>query len=577
MNSIPKESENLTAIIVDDESINRAVLDKLLKQLGYTTLLAKNGKEAVETFKMVTPHLILMDVMMPEMDGYEATRQIKALAPDKFIPIIFLTALSRADELKQCIDAGGDDFLSKPFEITVLKAKIASLERTRKLHQSMSQLNAKLSYDENLARNIFNNAIFKNNEEISEIKSWFVNSNEFNNDLLLTSYTPSHGLNVLFGNFNVKGTAAAVGALPTSEVFRSMTHKGHRLPDIAEAINQKLFDLLGGEIQLEAIFLNFNNEVNLLSVISFGMPHTYILSHSDKTLKQLGNSNETFLGKQKQLNSEASCFKLIIRNTNRILISKSDLIGSHTTAVISDENFQKTIQATPVSDSLVETVKSLFVDKINSVVDNQLSLVEIPCITSITPKITLNEHQTQNKISNDFSKLSEKNAIVFEYSIKNQFLRKADPIPSLLNFLSSVCDIENQQDSLFTIFTELYTNALDHGILNLDSDLKSSPEGFYNYFMEKESRLNSLKSGEIHISLVLLEENNLQKLKITFTDSGNGFNYQKILDEQFKASNDYSGRGYLLLKSLCDNIEFKPPGNTVSTIFSWENATSQQQ
>jgi CheY-like chemotaxis protein len=121
------------ALIVEDENTNRLILKSLLKKRGYEVIEAVNGAEAVDRFTHHEPDIIFMDVLMPVMDGYEATRRIKQLAGDRFIPVIFLTAMSDEKALARCVEAGGDDFLAKPFSFTLLSAKLTAMERIHAL------------------------------------------------------------------------------------------------------------------------------------------------------------------------------------------------------------------------------------------------------------------------------------------------------------------------------------------------------------------------------------------------------------------------------------------------------------
>ena len=87
----------LTILIAEDSAVDRMLLSKIVQKQGHQVLLAVNGAEAVELFIRERPHLVLMDALMPVMDGFEATRQIKALAGEVLVPIIFLTSLEHAD------------------------------------------------------------------------------------------------------------------------------------------------------------------------------------------------------------------------------------------------------------------------------------------------------------------------------------------------------------------------------------------------------------------------------------------------------------------------------------------------
>jgi len=131
-------------LIVDDDKSNRLILSSYLKKNDYTVVEAESGLEAIELFQTDEPELVLIDVNMPLMDGLEATRQIKSMITDKFIPIIFLTAITDEKALSQCVEAGADDFLTKPYNKTLLKAKIDALKRVCHLYNTVSKHKHKL-------------------------------------------------------------------------------------------------------------------------------------------------------------------------------------------------------------------------------------------------------------------------------------------------------------------------------------------------------------------------------------------------------------------------------------------------
>lgn len=130
-------SRQLKVLAVDDTLTNRQILGMFLGKLGYQVFTAENGAVAVEIFERERPDLVLIDVMMPVMDGYEATRRIKALAGDVWVPVIFLSALSKDENLVTGMDAGGDDYLAKPINFVVLDAKLRSFSRTLHMQRSL--------------------------------------------------------------------------------------------------------------------------------------------------------------------------------------------------------------------------------------------------------------------------------------------------------------------------------------------------------------------------------------------------------------------------------------------------------
>ncbi len=102
-------------LIVEDDLDIVDLLQSQVKALGYDSIVAGNGKEAVDMATSQLPHLILMDIMLPVMDGLDATRQIRQNPTTRSIPIIAVTALSSRRDKEKCLQSGCDDYLSKPF------------------------------------------------------------------------------------------------------------------------------------------------------------------------------------------------------------------------------------------------------------------------------------------------------------------------------------------------------------------------------------------------------------------------------------------------------------------------------
>ena len=112
-------------LYIEDDPINRYLVKKLLTSKGYEVHEAENGNEGVSQSEAVQPHLILMDMQMPGLDGYEATKQIKAKPGLGNIPIIALTAHALHDEKEKCMAAGCDGFIPKPIDVLKFPDQIA--------------------------------------------------------------------------------------------------------------------------------------------------------------------------------------------------------------------------------------------------------------------------------------------------------------------------------------------------------------------------------------------------------------------------------------------------------------------
>lgn len=125
-------------LCVDDEPINLRLLHAILTAEGYEMITAANGREALERLDAHAISLVLLDVMMPYLDGYEVCRKMKADEKLRHIPVIMLTALSLTEERIKGIEAGAEDFISKPFDRSEVLARIAMLLRVRELNDRLN-------------------------------------------------------------------------------------------------------------------------------------------------------------------------------------------------------------------------------------------------------------------------------------------------------------------------------------------------------------------------------------------------------------------------------------------------------
>lgn len=118
-------------LLVDDEEMNRDFLQRRLQKRGYDVITAVDGRDACTRMAILRPDLILMDMMMPNMDGLEATRCLRADPQTRDIPVIALTAQAMSGDREKVIEAGCDDYATKPIDLAELLEKIEVLLKKR--------------------------------------------------------------------------------------------------------------------------------------------------------------------------------------------------------------------------------------------------------------------------------------------------------------------------------------------------------------------------------------------------------------------------------------------------------------
>jgi class 3 adenylate cyclase len=128
-------------LVVDDDPLNRDLLKAYLKYAGYQCLTANDGVMALEAAQKESPDLVLCDVQMPRLTGYEVCRQLKQDPKTRFTPVVMVTALDSDEEKLKAVEAGADDFVTKPFNSILLLTRVRSLLRIKSLHDEVESRN----------------------------------------------------------------------------------------------------------------------------------------------------------------------------------------------------------------------------------------------------------------------------------------------------------------------------------------------------------------------------------------------------------------------------------------------------
>lgn len=150
-----------TILVVDDTPDNLRVLSSMLTKRGYTVRKALNGQRALNACETVLPDLILLDIMMPDMDGYEVCQRLKASETTREVPVIFLSALDSGPDKVKAFSAGGADYITKPFQVEEVIARIANQLTVRQLQRQLAEKNARLE--------LLNEELTRSNAELKQL------------------------------------------------------------------------------------------------------------------------------------------------------------------------------------------------------------------------------------------------------------------------------------------------------------------------------------------------------------------------------------------------------------------------
>lgn len=543
-------------LVVDDDTLSRFLLVHMLEEQGYVDCYeAENGREAITLAEQIKPDLVLLDVVMPEMDGFTLAPILKRMAGEIYLPIIFITSLEDEIGLARCLEVGGDDFVAKPFDKVILAAKIRAHSRTRLLSKKTNEQNKQLSYYRNsverehkIVEHIFANALSLDEQLLSYIDYKLYPATDFNGDLFLMNVSPSGGFYFLVGDFTGHGLASAIGALPVAQAFHAMSKKGVSLMEMAETINEILLVLLPADMFFAAVLVEVSQSGKQINVWNGGMPNMLVINDSGEIIKRF-ESRHMALG---ILDTDEFEYEL-----ERFEANYGDRLVGYSDGVVELTNEQDEMLG---DDGLIRWLQSepsiSVLGLMDKMTDYKGNAVRADDVTIASYKCQLLDRFKSNAV---LSTLPFK----IHLDLGPEQIRENDPVQDLVIMLTNQTGLFTVHSRVFTVLSEVYNNALDHGLLALDSALKENDDGFFAYYEQREQKIAKLTSGSIKIAVDYAPDRRL--LSISITDSGEGF----VIDKNFKLdkNNENFGRGLPLIKELCDAVEYSNNGRTVNVMF----------
>ncbi|MFO7706353.1 MAG: fused response regulator/phosphatase [Halopseudomonas sp.] len=569
---------HLTVLIADDNPTDRMILGRLVTRLGHAVISAENGRQALDAFIARRPDLVLLDALMPVMDGFEAARHIKQACGDDLVPIIFLTSLTDSEALVQCLEAGGDDFLTKPYNPIILQAKILAFNRMQDMHQTLQQQHQLMSLqhrqllqEQELAKIIFDRVAHAGSLDADNLRYLQSAFAMFNGDILLAAYKPSGGMHILLGDFTGHGLSAAIGAMPLAEVFYAMTVRGFNLRDILVELNSKLCRILPVGIFCCAVLIELNPDKGLVEIWNGGLPEVLVVGRAGEILQRV-SSTHLPLAVARPERFDPTPVVLPLAAGERLLCWTDGVIESRNQR---GEQFgeQRVLalvesyagQPEAIFDGLLQALEAF-----HGSPEDDISLLEVIMQPLSAAHAVLFQADARQLDSQDWQ---------LAYTFRAASIREHNPLPFLFKVLMEVPGLREHAGSLLTILSELYSNALEHGLLQLDSALKADYRGFSRYYQQRNQRLSALQEGWISVSLDHRPDNLGGVLSIEVADSGSGFAPLAGPPPAFVAARDaaglqgaegYCGRGLALVRALVDELEFNAAGNRVRVVFAWQ-------
>ena len=553
-------------LIVDDDLINRMVLTALLSAAGYVVSEAVDGQQAVSVFQEQAFDIVLLDIMMPVMDGYQAAKIIKQNST-RFVPIIFLTALTDDQALAKCLESGGDDFLIKPYNHIVLRAKIDSMLRIAALYKKVEAQNLELNeyhhrvqQEIDVGKTVFSKILSGASRTTHSGLHYSMSPMSiFNGDMIVAEKNKSGGLDIMISDFTGHGLSAAIGSIPVSDIFAAMTSKGFAFSEILAECNNKLKKMLPTQMFMAAAFISIDRSNHVVTVVNCGLPEVYLVRNG-AVVKAFKSMNLPLGIIQQAAENYAYEMEAIQFGDSMLAMTDGVLEAQNSSAEMYGKqrllsNLKANVSASGLMDKILQDCAQHAADVGQS---DDITLLEFSYLESV-----------ETVVRQEVAKALKPAQWSMRFSLDMQSLRNFDILPYIMQGINGLQSIPNGRSTVHTILTEIYANALDHGLLNLDSSMKNSPDGYLAFYQEKQRRLDTIVKGNVQIELAHeLKPGGGGKLVIHVIDSGKGFDFLKR-NTDLSNNAGYSGRGMGLIQKLCTEVRFLGKGNVIMAVYEW--------
>lgn len=561
-------------LLVEDREADAVHLTTLLHQLGHTVTVTQNGNDALDYFVREAPDVVITGVFVPGLDGIALTREILRHAAPRWQPVLLVSAECDEELQARAIEAGGDAFFVKPVKHAGLSARLAAIARLlnmqREAGHHLADVRRHLATEDadlQMARHLVEYQMrHDGNHPFDDpaVQQWHHASPCLSGDMLLMGRTPSGSLHLLLADACSNGLSSYVCLQPLIAPFQRMTAKGFPPAAIVRELNNKLRQSLPAGRVVAAQLACVDSRTHVVTLWNGGMPPAFILDGLGRHFKgfelthaALGALDDEDFDEHTEMHAYAPDEQLVMVSDG--LLEAAGPAGER----FGEQGLAEVMVGLPRYQRCDEVVAAIEAHLAGEEPAGDISLVLVDC-GAVAPLPVLPAVGGTHESSGGNWCLALR--------LDGAELHHTDVIPLLLGMTGHFQAARHVEGELFVVLSELFNNALDHGLLRLDSRIKQSAEGMETWLLLREERLSGLKDGEIRVWIEQLVENGRSLLRIRCQDSGPGFDVQKVLGESRQrlqgksvASLPY-GRGLALVESISGSIEFGPEGNEVTVL-----------
>jgi two-component system, HptB-dependent secretion and biofilm response regulator len=560
---------NLKVLLAEPNRADARALSHIITTSGHNALIAPDGFKALEIYFSEKIDLVILSTNLPGVSEYDVSDSIQT--DIKKVPVIFTSSNYNERILKDIYESGADDFFVKPYLTSIIEIKLRGFAKKINMRSMLetqrdviAQSNRMFALEQKAAKRIFDKISEHTDKKHPDLKYSLKALSIFNGDIILSANSPSGQLYVFLGDFTGHGLVASLSSMPLIQIFYRMVKKGFSLDFIIAEINSRLFETLPIDIFCCACVAMLDSRKEEIQIWNGGMPKSYLFSKEVTKYKTI-ESKHVPLGvlSSKDFSMNIEIYPMEI-GAKLFMCSDGIIEAPNKTGEMFGE--ERLIEVFEKSND----IKSIFINTLEEIElftegamsSDDVSLVEV----NMSPYKKIHSPK-----STPVSRESDKEGILsgnLHYTITSSMMNANNPIPALLQILFEIPGFKSVKSELFTVLSELYANALDHGILNLDSSLKKSAEGFAKFYTLKQKKLSQLKDESIHFQFDYACHKSKGEIAIIITDSGAGFDHVEWAGNS-QSNGHLSGRGLSLIHQISDKMIIHDKGNKVEVSLTW--------
>lgn len=515
--------------------------------------------------------MVFIDASTAAENGFSAMNRLREAVAPRWLPVALIARPADRDLHAPAIEAGADGFYFLSTPSTLFEARLGYFARLVEIQtlaidraERLVRMSDEQARDQEVAQSLLGRLV--NSEKLKDpaLQVCVLPAAGFSGDVVAAARTPAGVLHVLLADGTGHGLAAALNVLPVVAPFYRMTARGFNIETIVAEMNQKVRELLPVDRFVAASLVSVDARGRMLKIWQGGMPTPILVRRGIARSRALAHrhlalgilDDDAFSGR-----SEA----IELQPGDELLLFSDGAIE------IEDPN------GNPLGlDGLLTALRGAapgkaFDNVFSTVVNHRqlldplddISLVMIDCDVQADASLAGKSACPSAALQ------SQRMPHGWRFSLRlgPEELKRVDAVPLLLHLAQQFQGGTQEQGKLFVLLSELFNNALDHGVLRLDSRLKASPDGLDRYFSDRSERLAALEDGFIEFVLETSESDGAGVLRLICRDSGEGFDHRSMLSSRSEMAepDEYRpyGRGISLVRQMADSVIYRGNGNEV--------------